>query len=388
MSFTRFGDALILAVSSCPKWPRHRDLKNVPGQAKDLKNVFQDLGFCTWHPDQEKLTQQGVKDVVADLCKRTERKLQEMPEEHYLVTVAVLSHGRLRAGSELPDMVCYDSLGEHIDSNDADLDEVLIEGFRSIQVPEGKRLKVWLLLDCCQSNEEMSRWRAPERMTRPERRCFGHPSHVDFLFVFSCDPGREAHDYFSMSKAIIQVLTCRVQPITLYDACDSAMDQVEKWSSCTIRPRIVVRGGFRSIRLLEKLPGQGHLSRVNRFLRIHELRFLIVLIFLVLLCICCYGFYQSLRLHAILHASVTALRDLFITTMLASMLRLVSCYALVGSGSRCDFWSHVCQCDTMLPQSLLSNIVNKLSRRILRSFTMELKAKSSRKLQKDVLRTV
>lgn len=59
--------------------------------------------------------------------------------------------------------------------------------------------------------------------------------------------------------------------------------------------------------LLEKLPGQGHLSRVNRFLRIHKLRFLIVLMFLMILCICCYVFYHSLRLHAILHAFVTRL---------------------------------------------------------------------------------
>lgn len=236
-----FGDALILAVSSCPKRPRQRDLKNVPGQAKDLKNVFRDLGFCTWHPGQEKLTRQGVKDEVAYLCQRTKRKLQEMSEEHCFVTVAVLSHGRKRADSELPDMVCYDSLGEHIDSNDADLDEVLLQGFCSIEVPEGKRLKVWLLLDCCQSNEEMNRWRAPERMTRPERRCFGHPSHVDFLYFFSCDPGREAHDYFSTTKAITQVLTCRVQPITLHEACESAMELVEEWSSYTIRPRIVER---------------------------------------------------------------------------------------------------------------------------------------------------
>ena len=238
---------MISAVSSCPKWPRQRDLKNVPGQAKDLKKLFQDLGFCTWHPDQENLTQQGVKDAVADLCQRTERKLREMSEEHCFVTVAVLSHGRLRAGSELPDMVCYDSPGEHFDSNDA----VLLDGFCNIQVAEGKRLKVWLLLDCCQSNEEISRWRAPERMTRLERRCFGHPSQVDFLYVFSCDPGREAHDYFSMSKAITQVLTYRDHPITIYDACESAMDLVEKWSSCTIRPRIVVRGSFRSIQLSE-----------------------------------------------------------------------------------------------------------------------------------------
>lgn len=243
-----FGDALILAVSSCPKWPRQRDLESVPGQAKDLKNAFQDLGFCTWHPDQEELTQQGVKDAVANLCQRTESKLREMSEEHCFVTVAVLSHGRKRAASELPDMVCYDS-------NDADLDEVLIQGFRSIQVPEGKRLKVWLLLDCCQSNEEMNQWRAPapERMTKLDRRFFGHPSHVDFLCVFSCDPGREAHDHFSMSKAITEVLTCRTQPITLYDACESAMDLVEGWSGCVIRPRIVVRGGFRSIRFLESL---------------------------------------------------------------------------------------------------------------------------------------
>jgi len=251
-----FGDALILAVSSCPNWPRQRDLQNVPGQAKDLKNLFQDLGFCTWHPDQEELTQQGVKDEVADLCRRTERKLQEMSEEHCLVTVAVLSHGRLRAGSELPNMVCYDSLGEQIDSNDADLDEVLLEGFCSIQVPEGKRLKVWLLLDCCQSNEAISR--APERMPRFERRFFGRTSRVDFLYVVSC--GREAQDSFSMSKAITQVLTCRVQPITLYDACDYAMDQVEN----AIWPRIVVRGGFRSIRL----PGPGSLAQIYQNLRI------------------------------------------------------------------------------------------------------------------------
>ena len=311
-----FGDALILAVSSCPKWPRQRDLKNVPGQAKDLKKLFHDLGFCTWHPDQENLTQQGVKDAVADLCQHTERTLQEISEEHFLVTVAVLSHGRKRVGSALPDMVCYDSFGEHIDSNDADLDEVLLNGFRNIQVPEGKRLKVWLLLDCCQSNEEISQWRAPEkkRMTKLERRCFGHPSHVDFLFFLPCDPGKEAHDYFSISKAITEVLTCSVQPITLLDACRSAMVKVQNWSLCTIRPRIVERGDFGSILLLEKLSGQGRLARVYRFLQIHKFRFLTVLIFLLLLCICCYGFYivylflselfgdMCLRARAILHA--------------------------------------------------------------------------------------
>lgn len=280
MSLTRFGDALILAVSSCPKWPRQRDLKNVPGQAKDLNSLFQDLGFCTWHPDQEELTQQGVKDAVANLCQRTERNLQEMSEENCLVTVAVLSHGRKRAASELPDMVCYDSFGEHIDSNDADLDEVLIDGFCSIHVPEGKSLKVWLLLDCCQSNEEMNRWRAPEKMTKLERRCFGDPSHVDFLFFFPCDPGREAHDYFSMSKAITEVLTCRVQPITVYDACRSAMKLVQKWSGRTVRPRIVERGDFGDIWFLGRLPDHSNLAPSKRFL-LQLIGFLKVFVFLM-----------------------------------------------------------------------------------------------------------
>ena len=298
MSLTRFGDALILAISSCPKWPRQRDLKNVPGQAKDLNSLFQDLGFCTWHPDQEELTLQGVKDAVADLCQRTERNLQEMSEENCLVTVAVLSHGRKRAASELPDMVCYDSFGEHIDSNDADLDEVLIDGFCRIHVPEGKSLKVWLLLDCCQSNEEMNRWRAPERMTKLEgRRCFGHPSLVDFLFFFPCDPGREAHDYFSMSKAITEILTCRVQPIKVYDACRSAMKLVQKWSGRTVRPRIVERGDFGDIWFPGRLPDHWNLARLKRFL-LQLIGFLNVLFFLIIVCICYYhyghyGLYES-----------------------------------------------------------------------------------------------
>lgn len=180
-----FGDALIFSCLFVSKvaatkgfeectWSSERSEERVPRPWL--------LHVASW---SRKIDTAGCEGWSCVLCQRTKRKLQEMSEEHCFVTVAVLSHGRLRAGSELPDMVCYDSLGEHIDSNDADLDEVLLEGFCSIQVPEGKRLKVWLLLDCCQSNEEISRWRAPERMTRPERRCFGHPSHVDFLYVWS-----------------------------------------------------------------------------------------------------------------------------------------------------------------------------------------------------------
>ena len=90
-----------------------------------------------------------------------------------------------------------------------------------------------------------------------------------------------------------EVLTCRTQPITLYDACESAMDLVEKWSSYAIRPRIVVRGGFRSIRLFEKLPRQVHRARLNRCLRIRLTQppnhiVSIYPVIIVLICICCY----------------------------------------------------------------------------------------------------
>ena len=246
-----FGEALILAVHSCPAWPTDKDLPNVPAQADNLKKVFQDLGLNVTRPQQEELTHEGVKLCVADLCRRTSDKLKKIKEDALFVAVAVLSHGRLSDSfSELPAMVCYDSLGVLDASNDADLDGILLSGFNSIEVPVGKHLKVWLILDCCQSNEHISTWRGPGTNlgARRQRLTFGRPSSVDFMTLLSCDPGRESHDIYSMSRALAEVLEPK-KPILLYVACESAMKSVEGWSSGMVRPSLKQRGEFSSLRL-------------------------------------------------------------------------------------------------------------------------------------------
>lgn len=244
-----FGEALILAVHSCPAWPRDKDLPNVPSQADKLKQVFQDLGLNVTRPQQEALTHEGVKLCVADLCRRTSDKLKTIKEDALFVAVAVLSHGRLSDSfSELPAMVCYDSLGVLDASNDADLDGILLSGFNSIEVPVGKRLKVWLILDCCQSNEHISTWRGPATNLEMKRQriTFGRPSSVDFMTLLSCDPGRESHDIYSMSRALAEVLEPK-KPILLRVACESAMKSVEGWSSGMVRPSLKQRGDFSSL---------------------------------------------------------------------------------------------------------------------------------------------
>ena len=246
-----FGDALILAVHSCPAWPRDKDLPNVPTQADDLQKVFQDLGLSVTRPEQEALTQEGVQLCVSDLCRRTSCKLLTIEEDVLFVSVAVLSHGRLSDSfSELPAMVCYDSLGVLDASNDADLDGILLSGFNSIEVPVGKRLKVWLILDCCQSNEHISTWRGPATNLGMKRlrRTFGCPSSVDFMTLLSCDPGRESSDIYSMSRALAEVLEPK-KPILLRIACESAMNSVEGWSCGTVRPSLRQRGNFSSLHL-------------------------------------------------------------------------------------------------------------------------------------------
>ena len=249
-----FGEALILAVHSCPAWPRDRDLPNVPAQADDLQQVFQDLGLSVTRPQQEELMHEGVKLCVSDLCRRTSDKLKTIKEDALFVAVAVLSHGRLSDSfSELPAMVCYDSLGVLDASNDADLNGILLSGFNSIEVPAGKRLKVWLILDCCQSNEHISTWRGPgtNLEMKRQRRTFGRPSSVDFmtlLSLLSCDPGRESHDIYSMSRALAEVLEPK-KPILLHVACESAMKSVEGWSSGMVRPSLKQRGEFSSLHL-------------------------------------------------------------------------------------------------------------------------------------------
>ena len=194
---------------------------------------------------------EGVKLCVSDLCRRTSDKLKTIKEDALFVAVAVLSHGRLSDSfSELPVMVCYDSLGVLDASNDADLDGVLLSGFNSIEVPVGKRLKVWLILDCCQSNEHISTWRGPEAKPGMKRlrRTFGCPSSVDFMTLLSCDPGRESHDIYSMSRALVEVLEPK-KPILLHVACESAMKSVEGWSSGMVRPSLKQRGEFSSLHL-------------------------------------------------------------------------------------------------------------------------------------------
>ena len=246
-----FGEALILAVHSCPAWPRDKDLPNVPAQADNLKKVFQDLGLNVTRPQQEELTNEGVKRCVADLCRRTSDKLKTIKEDALFVAVAVLSHGRLSDSfSELPAMVCYDSLGVLDASNDADLDGILLSGFNSIEVPVGKRLKVWLILDCCQSNEHLSTWRGPAANLEMKRlrRTFGCPSSVDFMTLLSCDPGRESHDIYSMSRALAEVLEPK-KPILLHVACESAMKSVEVSTNGMVRPSLKQRGDFSSLHL-------------------------------------------------------------------------------------------------------------------------------------------
>ena len=246
-----FGGALILAVHSCPAWPRDKDLENVPAQADKLKKVFQNLGLNVTRPQQEELTHEGVKLCVADLCRRTSDKLKTIKEDELFVAVAVLSHGRLSDSfSELPAMVCYDSLGVLDASNDADLDGILLSGFNSIKVPGYKRLKVWLILDCCQSNEHISTWRGPAANLEMKRQriTFGRPSSADFMTLLSCDPGRESHDIYSMSRALAEVLEPK-KPILLHVACESAMKSVEGWSSGMVRPSLKQRGEFSSLRL-------------------------------------------------------------------------------------------------------------------------------------------
>ena len=246
-----FGEALILAVHSCPAWPPDKDLPNVPTQADDLQKVFQDLGLSVTRPEQEALTQEGVQLCVSDLCRRTSCKLLTIEEDVLFVSIAVLSHGRLSDSfSELPAMVCYDSLGVLDASNDADLDGILLSGFNSIEVPVGKRLKVWLILDCCQSNEHISTWRGPATNLGMKRlrRTFGCPSSVDFMTLLSCDPGRESSDIHSMSRALAEVLEPK-KPILLHIACESAMNSVEGWSCGTVRPSLKQRGNFSSLHL-------------------------------------------------------------------------------------------------------------------------------------------
>lgn len=243
-----FAEALLLAVHSCPTWPRDKDLPNVPVQADNLKKVFQGLGLNVTRPQQEELTHEGVKLCVADLCRRTSRKLKTIKEDALFVAVAVLSHGRLSdTFSELPAMVCYDSLGILDASNDADLDGILLSGFNGIKVPVGKRLKVWLILDCCQSNEHLSTWRGPAANLemKLQRITFGPPSSVDLMTLLSCDPGRESHDIYSMSWALAEVLEPK-KPILLHVACESAMKSVEGSTNGMVRPSLKQRGDFSS----------------------------------------------------------------------------------------------------------------------------------------------
>ncbi|CAE7759534.1 unnamed protein product, partial [Symbiodinium sp. CCMP2456] len=264
-----FAEALVLGVSSF-RGPGWRALRNAGGEADRLAEQFQHLGCRNvLRPPEAELTGNGIHKHLKAFVHRVTDAVGSCPEEQQLlVTCAILSHGLGRDGLTLPEIAGSDSLGPEDRQSHAVLDEVLLKELNRVDLAgRCKRLKVWLILDCCREDagndlwhqehfrllnprgcpDDVSRFHSTRGPGKEQLLKMLSKSSVDFMLFLGCDPGRIADDDCSCTSALLPQLKADV--VKIQEACENAADQVEKLSGGKVRPWIQSRGNFRYVAL-------------------------------------------------------------------------------------------------------------------------------------------